>query len=313
MEKKSRIYVAGHAGMVGSALVRELKRRGYANILTAGRKELDLTDSANVSHFFEQNKPEYVFLAAARVGGIQANMTFPVEFLYENLVIQNNVIMTSFRTGVKKLCFLGSSCIYPRDCPQPMKEESILTGPLEPTNEGYAIAKLAGLRLVQYLGTEYGFAGINPMPCNIYGPNDTYDLEKSHVLSALVRRFCDAADTGAADVTLWGTGSARREHLHVDDAARAVVHLMLEYHSADVVNVGCGEDHSIRELAEMIAQKSGFRGQILWDTSKPDGMPRKCMDVSRMHKTGFEPSISIENGIEEKIGEYRRLKGQGKI
>ncbi|HNX75904.1 MAG TPA: GDP-L-fucose synthase [Candidatus Rifleibacterium sp.] len=310
MEKHSKIYIAGHKGMVGSSIMRCLKAKGFDNLISRTSKDLDLRDSAAVKGFFASEKPDYVFLAAAKVGGIKANMTFPAEFLYDNLMIQNNVIKESHLAKVKKICFLGSSCIYPRECPQPIKEEYLLTGPLEPTNEGYALAKISGLKLVNYFHRQYGLQAICPMPCNLYGPGDSFDLENSHVLSSLVKRFSDAADNGVREITLWGSGVARREFLHVDDLARAVVFLMENYDSSEVINVGSGKDLSIKELAGLIAEKTGFSGRIDWDPSKPDGMLRKCLDVSRITELGFSPKISLSTGIDGVIEDYRRLKAQ---
>ncbi len=300
------IFVAGHRGMVGSALLRLLRREGFCNLITAGRDELDLRDPAAVHCFMDTGRPSVVVLAAAKVGGIQSNRTFPADFLYDNLAIQNNVIHEAHRTGARQVVFLGSSCIYPRDCPQPMKEEYLLTGPLEPTNEAYALAKIAGLRMAQYYERQYGLRSLCPMPCNLYGPNDSFDPQKSHVLSALVRRFVDAAANGAEEVTLWGTGVARREFLHVDDLARAVLFLMRNHDSSEIVNIGSGSDISIRELAELIARKAGYGGAICWDASMPDGMLRKCLDVSRMHTLGFMTSIGLDEGIDGVIDEYTR-------
>jgi GDP-L-fucose synthase len=308
MKLSNRIFVAGHRGMVGSALVRALEKSGYTSIVTASRQEVDLRDTASVADFFARERPDYVLLAAAKVGGIQANRMAPATFLYDNLMIQNNVIHEAYRTGVKKLVFLGSSCVYPRDCPQPMREEYLMTGPLEPTNEGYAIAKIAGLKMVQYYHQQYGLSGICPMPCNLYGPNDSFDPQHSHVLSALVKKFSDAADEGKTEVTMWGTGSARREFLHVDDLARAVLFLMDRCDSPEIINVGSGTDVSIRELAEMIARKVGYEGKLVWDTSMPDGMPRKCMDVSKLSALGFSPAIPVEEGVDQVIAEYAELK-----
>ncbi len=310
MEKQSKIYVAGHMGLVGSAIVRFLRASGYENLIFRTSKELDLRDPALVEKFFASEKPDYVFLAAAKVGGIKANMTFPAEFLYDNLMIQNNVIKACTDANVKKLCLLGSSCIYPRECPQPIKEEYLLSGPLEPTNEGYALAKIAGLKLVKYHHQQYGLQAICPMPCNLYGPGDSFDLNNSHVLSALVRRFVEAVDSGAEEITLWGSGIARREFLHVDDLARAVLFLMEKHVSSDIINVGSGKDVTIRELAEKIAAKTGFTGKISWDTSKPDGMLRKCLDVSKISELGFQPQISLSAGIDQVIKEYHSLKSQ---
>lgn len=310
MEKHSKIYIAGHKGMVGSAIMRCLKAKGFDNLVSRTSKELDLRDATAVKGFFASEKPDYVFLAAAKVGGIKANMTFPAEFLYDNLMIQNNVIKESHLAKVKKICFLGSSCIYPRECPQPIKEEYLLSGPLEPTNEGYALAKISGLKLVNYFHRQYGLQAICPMPCNLYGPGDSFDLENSHVLSSLVKRFSDAADNGVREITLWGSGVARREFLHVDDLARAVVFLMENYDSSELINVGSGKDLSIKELAGLIAEKTGFSGKINWDRSKPDGMLRKCLDVSRITELGFLPEISLSTGIDGVIEEYRRMKAQ---
>lgn len=311
MEKSSRILVTGHRGMVGQAFLRALARAGCGPILTASRSECDLAVRDSVEQLFRRLKPEYVFHFAAKVGGIKANRDNPADFLLENLKIQNNVIEQCSRAGVAKLLFLGSSCIYPRECPQPMREEYLLTGPLEPTNEGYAIAKIAGLRLVQYFHKQYSLRGINPMPCNLYGPNDSFDFERSHVLSALVRRFVDARDARAPSVVLWGTGSARREFMHVDDLSDALLFLMERYDSSDIINVGTGEDVSIRELAELIAELVGYDGKIQWDTTMPDGMPRKCLDVSRLHTLGYRHRISLRTGIEGIIAEYRGLKSKG--
>lgn len=297
--------------MVGSALVRKFQREGFSNLVVASHQELDLLDQLAVQNFFRQNKPTYVILAAAKVGGIQANIDAPTEFLVDNLKIQNNVIMAAFEQKVRKFCLLGSSCIYPKDCVQPMKEESLLTGPLEPTNEGYALAKITGLRLLQYLHRQYGFNGINPMPCNLYGKNDSFDLKHSHVLSALVRRFSDAVVNRQSEITLWGTGIARREFMNVDDIADAVFFLMKGYDSPDVINVGWGEDLSIRELAESIGSEVGYRGKVLWDETKPNGMLRKCLDTSRLKQLGFQPKISLSEGIKMMIQEYSEYRKEG--
>lgn len=291
--------------MVGSALVRALTRAGYTNLVTAPRPGVDLRDCEAVGKLFAELAPDVVILAAAKVGGIQANRSRPAEFMYDNLAIQSNVIHESHRAGVRELVFLGSSCVYPRECPQPMKEEYLLTGPLEPTNEGYALAKIAGLRMAQYYQKQYGIRVICPMPSNLYGTNDNFHPENSHVLSALVRKFCDAADHNESTVTVWGTGKARREFLHVDDLAEAVLLLIDRWHSPEIINVGAGDDISIRELAELIARKAGFSGQITWDTSMPDGMPRKLLDISKIAALGFQPRISLEQGIEQTIHEYR--------
>jgi len=311
MDKGSRILVTGHRGMVGQAFLRALSKGGYENVLTASRAECDLTQTSQVEQLFRKLKPDYVFHFAAKVGGIKANRDNPADFLLENLRIQNNVIEQCSRSGIAKLLFLGSSCIYPRDCPQPMREEYLLTGPLEPTNEGYAIAKIAGLRLVQYFHKQHGLRGINPMPCNLYGPNDSFDFERSHVLSALVRRFVDARDKRMPSVVLWGTGSARREFMHVDDLSEALLFLMERYESPDIINVGTAEEFSIRQLAELVAGLAGYDGKIEWDTSMPDGMPRKCLDVSRLRGLGYRHRIDLRAGIQSVIGEYRDLKSKG--
>ena len=303
-----KIFVAGHKGMVGSAVVRQLESRGLSKLILRSRAELDLTDTEAVKEFFVRERPDIVVDAAARVGGIKANNEHKAEFLYENLAIQNNIIHQAYLTGVKKLCFLGSSCIFPRDCPQPMKEEYLLTGALEPTNEGYALAKIAGLKMVEYYNRQYGFPGVSLMPCNLYGTNDCFDLEKSHVLSALVKKTVDAVDEGRPEVPLWGTGKALREFLHVDDAAAAILFMIEHYNAPEFINIGSGKDVSIRQLAELIAEKAGFRGRLAWDASKPDGMPRKCMDISRMTTLGFTPGISLAAGVERTIAEYRTLK-----
>lgn len=305
MNKQAKIFVAGHRGMVGSAIYRLLNKRGYSNILVAEKKEVDLLNQQQVSSFFNTHKPEYVILAAARVGGIQANLENPARFLYENLVIQNNVIHQSYLHGVKKFVFLGSSCIYPKESPQPMKEEYLLTGKLEPTNEGYAIAKIAGLKMTQFYEKQFGMPGISVMPCNLYGPNDSFDLQHSHVLSALVKRFCDAVASKQSELVLWGTGIARREFMHVDDMAEATLHMMEHYHSNEFINVGWGEDVTIKELAETIAAKTGFTGSIKWNATKPNGMLRKCMDVTRMRATNFAPKIGLSQGIDQMIRLYR--------
>lgn len=307
MNPSDRIFVAGHQGMVGSALLRSLKARGYHFLLTPPRSRVDLRDSHQVEKWFTEQRPDYVFLAAARVGGIQANRQYPAEFIYDNLMIQNNVIDQAYRSGVKKLLFLGSSCVYPRECPQPIKEEYLLTGPLEPTNEAYALAKIAGLKMAQYYHRQYGFQSVCPMPCNLYGDNDSFDPLQSHVFSALIRKFVNAVDTAKDEVVLWGSGSARREFLHVRDLSEAVLLLMEHWHSPDIINVGSGFDVTIRELAEQIAEATGYRGRVVWDCSIPDGMPRKCLDISRISQLGFRPSISLTEGIRLMIAEYRRF------
>jgi len=310
LTRNDRIFVAGHRGMAGSALVRKLSERGFGNLVFRTHFELDLLDQQRVRVFFSEEKPEVVFLAAARVGGIEANRSRPYEFLFENLQIQNNVIDSAFRSGVRLFVFLGSSCIYPRLCPQPMKEEHLMTGPLEPTNEGYALAKIAGIRLLQSLGREYGFPALSVIPCNLYGHNDSFDPLHSHVIAGLVRRFFEAAERKDSEIVLWGTGRARREFMHADDMAEAIMLLLEKGPSTELVNVGSGEDLSISELAGIVADKTGFRGRIAWDPSKPDGMPRKCLDVSRLKSLGFAPKIPLEKGIEEMV-EIFRSNGKG--
>jgi GDP-L-fucose synthase len=303
MTPTSRVYVAGHRGLVGSAIVRRLQKDGYKNLLLRTSQELDLRDQRATHAFFEAERPEYVFLAAAKVGGILANDTYPADFLAENLAIQQNVITAAHRFGVTKLLFLGSSCIYPKHCPQPIKEEYLLTGPLEPTNEWYAIAKIAGIKLCQAYNKQYGTRFISAMPTNLYGPNDNFDLVTSHVLPAMIRKFHDAKvqqESGEkAVVTLWGSGTPRREFLHVDDLADACLHLMHHYEGNDPVNVGTGEDVTIRELAETIAEVVGFEGEVVWDTSKPDGTPRKLLDVDRLAGLGWRAHIPLKAGVVE--------------
>lgn len=311
MDSSSAIFLAGHRGMVGSALLRLFQQRGYSNIITASKAELNLLRQQEVENYFTSHKVDIVVLAAAKVGGILINSKRPADFLFENLEIQNNVIEAARKGGVKMFVFLGSSCIYPRLCPQPMKEEHLLSGPLEPTNEGYSLAKIAGLRLVQYYDQQYGMKGICPMPCNMYGPNDSWDLERSHVLSALVRKFTEATDTGKSEVVLWGTGSAKREFLHVDDCARAILLLMEKGVGPHTVNVGSGSDISIRELAEIVSAKAGFKGKIVWDSTKPDGMPLKLLDVSKLKALGFEPQVKLLDGIDFMITDCRHRRKEG--
>jgi GDP-L-fucose synthase len=296
MEKNSKIYVAGHRGMVGSAIVRKLNEEGYRQIIMRKSSELNLTDQSAVSRFFEQEKPEYVFLAAARVGGILANNTYRAQFIYENLMIQNNVIHQSYLQGVKKLLFLGSSCIYPKMAPQPLKEEYLLSGLLEPTNEPYAIAKIAGIKMCEAYRSQYGCNFISAMPTNLYGPNDNYDLNNSHVLPAL-RKFHTAKQSGAGSVELWGSGKPMREFLHVDDLADACYFLMKDYNEAQFVNVGTGEDISIYDLAMLIKKVTGYEGELRLNPEKPDGTPRKLMDVSYLHHLGWKHRIELEDGI----------------
>jgi GDP-L-fucose synthase len=305
MEKHSRIYIAGHRGMVGSAILRKLQQAGHDQFILRTSRELDLRDQTAVSAFFEQEKPEYVFLAAAKVGGILANNTYRGEFLYDNLMIQNNIIHAAWQQGVKKLMFLGSSCIYPKLAPQPLREDYLLTGPLEPTNEPYAIAKIAGIKLCDAYRAQYGCNFVSVMPTNLYGPNDNYDLNNSHVLPALIRKFHEAKLSGAASVTLWGTGKPRREFLHVDDLAEACVFLMHNYHEEGLVNIGTGEDIEIGELARIVSRIVGFEGEIVHDLSKPDGTPRKLMDVSKLHGLGWKHAIDLESGIKSVYEEYK--------
>lgn len=299
MEKSAKIFVAGHRGLVGSAIKRNLEKQGYQNIVLKTRKELDLLDGFAVKEFFKKERPDYVFLAAAKVGGILANDTHPAEFIFQNLQIQNNIIHNAYLANVKKLLFLGSSCIYPRDCPQPIKEEYLLTGPLEKTNEAYAIAKIAGIKMCQAYNKQYGTKFISVMPTNLYGPNDNFDLESSHVLPALLRKFHDAKSENKKEVVMWGTGSPKREFLHVDDLADACIFLMNNYNESEIVNIGAGEDISIRELSEMIKKIVGFEGEIVNDATKPDGTPRKLLDVSRLHQLGWKHKISLKDGIKD--------------
>jgi GDP-L-fucose synthase len=299
MEKAARIFVAGHRGMVGSAVVRRLQRVGFEHILTRTRQELDLMDRAAVRGFFESERPDYVVDAAARVGGIAANFEKPVEFLIENLTIQNNVIQAAADFGVTKLLFLGSSCIYPKLAPQPLTEDALLTGLLEPTNDAYAIAKIAGIKLCQAYAREYGKNFISGMPTNLYGPNDNFDLQTSHVLPALIRKVHEAKRGRAKEVAVWGSGTPRREFLHVDDLADACFFLLENYNSPEIVNIGCGEDVSIRELAETVCEVIGFEGSLAFDTSKPDGTPRKLMDVGRLLALGWKPRIGLKDGIRD--------------
>jgi GDP-L-fucose synthase len=297
MNKSEKIFVAGHSGMVGSALVRRLKSDGFTSLLMRDRSQLDLAEQETVRKFFQQERLDAVVFAAAKVGGIKANNDFPVEFLLENLRIQNNVIEAAHETAVRKLLFLGSSCIYPKFAPQPIPESALLTGPLEPTNEAYAVAKIAGIKLCQAYSREYGANFISAMPTNLYGPNDNFDLETSHVLAALLRKAHEAKKNKARELVAWGTGKPRREFLHVDDAASACLFLLEKYDSPEIINVGCGEDISIRELAEIICDVIGFDGELTWDTSKPDGTPRKLLDVTKLKNLGWQPTIPLREGI----------------
>lgn len=304
MEKDARIYVAGHRGMVGSAIVRKLQKEGYSNIITRTSKELDLRSQQAVFDFFGKAKPDYVFLAAAKVGGIMANNTYRAEFLYDNLCIQNNIIHGSYLNGVRKLMFLGSSCIYPKLAPQPLKEEFLLTGLLEPTNEPYAIAKIAGIKMCEAYRDQYGCNYISVMPTNLYGPNDNYDLQNSHVLPALIRKFHEAKVENKPFVELWGTGGPLREFMHVDDLADACFFLMHNYNGRELVNIGVGEDISIKDLALLIKDITGYTGELKWDITKPDGTPRKLMDVSKLNNLGFKARISLEEGIRSVYEEF---------
>lgn len=297
MDLNSRIYVAGHRGLVGSAIMRRLEAEGCSNLLTRTHAELDLTDRDAVEKFFENEKPEYVYLAAAKVGGILANNTYPADFIRDNLAIQLNVIDAAYRHGAKKLLFLGSSCIYPKMAPQPMSEDCLLTGPLEPTNDAYAIAKIAGLKMCEAYHRQYGFDCVSLMPTNLYGPGDNFDLQNSHVLPAMIRKFHDAKESGTPAVTLWGSGTPRREFLHADDLADAAVFLMENHDDPSLVNVGVGEDVTIRELAEMVKETVGFSGDIIWDAEKPDGTPRKLMNVSKMTALGWKAKITLQDGL----------------
>lgn len=297
LEKSDKIFIAGHRGLVGSSLVRKLEQDGFANLLTRNRAELDLRNASDVDRFFAQEKPAVVILAAAKVGGIKANSDLPVEFLLENLEMQNNVVRAAHDAGVRKLLFLGSSCIYPKHAPQPIPESALLTGPLEPTNEAYAIAKIAGIKLCQAYSREYGANFISAMPTNLYGPNDNFDLLSSHVLPALLRKAHVAKQEGTRELVVWGSGQPRREFLHVDDLAAACVFLLENYDSPEIVNIGCGEDISIRELAELICDIVGFKGELAWDTTKPDGTPRKLLDVSKIHALGWRHRIGFREGI----------------
>lgn len=309
MDLHAPIFVAGHRGLVGAALVRRLQALGCTDLRLATRSELDLTDQAAVRDWFAAQRPAYVFLAAARVGGIHANDTYPAEFIYQNLAIELNVIDAAYRSGVRKLQFLGSSCIYPRLASQPMTEDALLGGPLEPTNEWYAIAKIAGIKLCQAYRRQYGFDAISLMPTNLYGPGDNFDLNNSHVLPALLRRFDEAAATGAPSITLWGSGTPRREFLHVDDLADAAVYLMQHYSAPDIINVGVGTDVSIAELADLVARATGYRGSIQWDTQRPDGPPRKLLDTRRLTDLGWHPRIALADGIADTLAWYRAQHG----
>ena len=305
MQLNSKIYVAGHNGLVGSAIVRRLRDLGFDQLILKSRSELDLMESTAVSDFFSAENPEYVFLAAAKVGGIQANNVYPADFIRENLTIQINVIDAAYQSGTKKLMFLGSSCIYPKLAPQPIKEEYLLTDSLEPTNDAYAIAKIAGIKMCQAYRKQYGFNAISLMPTNLYGPGDNFDLENSHVLPALMRKFHEAKVSGASLVSVWGTGEPKREFLHVDDLANACVFLMKNYDSGDIINVGTGKDISIYDLSNLIAEIVGFGGEIKFDTNKPDGAPKKLLNISKLSALGWEPKTSLVEGIKQTYEWYR--------
>ena len=305
MDKTDKIFVAGHRGMVGSALMRRFEAEAFSIVVTRERPQLDLTDESAVAKFFAEERPAIVIVAAAKVGGIKANNDYPVEFLVENLRIQNNVIRAAHENGVRKLLFLGSSCIYPKFAPQPIPETALLSGPLEPTNEAYAIAKIAGIKLCQAYARECGANFISAMPTNLYGPNDNFDLETSHVLAALLRKAHDAKTRNDRKLVVWGTGKPRREFLHVDDLAFACLLLLEKYDSPEIINVGCGEDISIRELAELICDVVGFDGELAWDTTKPDGTPRKLLDVTKLHALGWKPAITLRDGIDRMYEWFR--------
>ncbi len=297
MHKNSKIYIAGHRGLVGSAIMRNLTKNGYTNIITKIHSELDLLDTVAVSNFFKKEKPEYIFLAAAKVGGIHANNIYPADFIYQNIQIQNNIIHSAYLNNAKKLLFLGSSCIYPRECPQPIKEKYLLTGPLEKTNEAYAVAKIAGIKMCQSYNKQYNTKFISVMPTNLYGINDNFDLKNSHVLPALLRKFHEAKINNAPEVVIWGTGKPMREFLYVDDMADACVYLMNNYSDDEIVNIGTGEDVIIQKLAQTIGQIVGYKGKITNDTTKPDGTPRKLLDVSKLHSLGWKHKVSLEDGF----------------
>ncbi len=313
ISKTSRIYVAGHRGLVGSALVRALRKQGYGDLLLRTHQELDLTDQPAVRRFFDAERPEAVIMAAARVGGIHANNSHPALFIRDNLLIQDNVIDSAHRAGVGKFIFLGSSCIYPKLAPQPIKEDSLLTGPLEPTNEWYAIAKIAGVKMCQAYRREYDFKAISLMPTNLYGPGDNFDLQSSHVLPALIRRFHEAKLRGDASVTIWGTGTPRREFLHVDDLADAVLYFLHRYDAEAIVNIGWGEDLSIRELAELVMSVIGYSGRLIFDNTMPDGTPRKLLDVTRMTQLGWRPRIPLSLGIQSTYAWFREHFAEARL
>jgi len=305
MKKDSKIFVAGHRGLVGSAIMRQLEKGGFTNVITRTRAELDLLSQTAVALFFEIEKPEYVFLAAAKVGGILGNKKYPADFIYQNLTIQNNIIESAHQHKITKLLFLGSSCIYPKLAPQPIKEEYLLTGPLEPSNDAYAIAKIAGIKMCQSYHAQHGSNFISVMPTNLYGENDNFDLENSHVLPALIRKFHEAKESNSPTVGAWGTGAPMREFIHVDDVASACIHLMETYNDPEIVNIGTGEDVTIKELAEIVKDVTGYQGEIVWDTTKPDGTPRKLLDVSKLHKLGFKHTVRLRDGVAETYTWYK--------
>lgn len=311
INKQAKIYIAGHQGLVGSAIVRSLSGLGYKNLILKTRKELDLLSQDKVNRFFARQKPDYVFLAAAKVGGILANQTYPAEFIYENLVIETNILQAAYKNKVKKLIFLGSSCIYPRNCPQPIKEEYLLSSPLESTNEAYALAKIAGVKMCEFYNQQYGTKFIAVMPTNLYGINDNFSLTSSHVLPAMIRKFHEAKINKSPEVILWGTGKPHREFLHVDDLAAALIFLINKYNGQEIINIGCGQDLTIKELANKIKTVVGYQGKITWDKTKPDGTPRKLLDVSRLKKLGFKPKINLDKGL--KLTYQWFLENEGKM
>jgi GDP-L-fucose synthase len=313
LDHEAKIYVAGHRGLVGAAVVRALRQQGYANLVMRTHREVDLTEQAAVRGFLERERPQAVIMAAARVGGIHANNSRPAEFIRDNLLIQDNVIDSAYHVGVRKFVFLGSSCIYPKLAPQPLKEDYLLTGPLEPTNEWYAVAKIAGLKMCQAYRRQYGFNAISLMPTNLYGPGDNFDLQDSHVLPALIRRFHEAQERGDTTMSIWGTGTPRREFLHVDDLADAVVYLLKTYDEEPIVNIGWGEDVTIRELAETVAAVAGFQGRLVFDSSKPDGTPRKLLDTSRLTSLGWKPKITLRAGIEQTYAWFKEHVAEARL
>jgi GDP-L-fucose synthase len=304
MKLSDRIFIAGHNGMVGSSLLRNLNLLKYEKLIVANKKQLNLLDQKATLEYFEKERPQIVIIAAARVGGINANLTYPGDFIYQNVQIQNNLIHSSLVTGVEKVIFLGSSCIYPAECSQPMKESYLLTGPLEKSNEGYALAKILGLKMLEFYNEQYGLNSISFMPCNLYGPNDSFDLNNSHVLSALVKKIVDAKLSKSNSVSVWGSGNPRREFMHVDDLARAIIYFSEKLDNHRFINIGWGEDISIKELAVLISKIANYQGELIFDISKPDGMMKKCMDVSKMKNLGFEPKIDLETGIKQMIDIY---------